>query len=246
MSRLTRRQQADALVQRHYFDRGWLHAYRRFEQMLRQGVAAGDRVADIGCGRNFPLAGLLRDCGTVAVGIDPQADPAAAPPGAAVRRGSADAIPAEAGEFDTIVCRCVLEHLPRPADALAEFARVLAPGGRVLFLTPNLYDYVSVLAAVIPNALHGPIVRWSEGRDESDTFPTYYRANTKRRIRRLASAAGLEVRRLEYANNYPSSLMFSPLLCRAGIAYDHLVTSVKSLNWLQAWLMGEMVKTSTE
>ncbi len=40
--------------------------------------------------------------------------------------------------FDTVLCSQVLEHVPRPWDALAEMARVLRPGGRLLLTVPHL------------------------------------------------------------------------------------------------------------
>ncbi len=39
--------------------------------------------------------------------------------------------------FDTVISCETIEHLPRPRLALAEFARVLRPGGRLLLTTPN-------------------------------------------------------------------------------------------------------------
>ena len=39
--------------------------------------------------------------------------------------------------FDTVICCETIEHLTRPQDALAEVARVLTPGGRLLLTTPN-------------------------------------------------------------------------------------------------------------
>jgi ubiquinone/menaquinone biosynthesis C-methylase UbiE len=39
--------------------------------------------------------------------------------------------------FDTVISCETIEHLPDPGAALAEFARVLKPGGRLLLTTPN-------------------------------------------------------------------------------------------------------------
>lgn len=40
--------------------------------------------------------------------------------------------------FDTVLCTQVLEHLPRPGEALAEIARVLRPGGALILSAPHL------------------------------------------------------------------------------------------------------------
>jgi len=40
--------------------------------------------------------------------------------------------------FDTILCSQVLEHVPRPWDALRELARVLRPGGVLILTVPHL------------------------------------------------------------------------------------------------------------
>lgn len=40
--------------------------------------------------------------------------------------------------YDTVVCHQVLEHLPEPGRALAEFRRVLAPGGALVLSAPHL------------------------------------------------------------------------------------------------------------
>lgn len=45
-------------------------------------------------------------------------------------------IPVEAESFDAVMCVEVLEHVPRPIDALAEFARILRSGGALIVTTP--------------------------------------------------------------------------------------------------------------
>jgi ubiquinone/menaquinone biosynthesis C-methylase UbiE len=45
------------------------------------------------------------------------------------------ALPFADQSFDGVTCGYVLEHLPDPADGLAELARVMCPGGRMLLLT---------------------------------------------------------------------------------------------------------------
>ena len=48
-------------------------------------------------------------------------------------------LPLIEGSIDAVVCLEVLEHVRHPQAALAEFARVLKPGGTMLFSMPFLY-----------------------------------------------------------------------------------------------------------
>ena len=54
--------------------------------------------------------------------------------GAAVIQAGLDGLPFGAAVFDTVVCTLVLCSVDDPCAAVAEIARVLAPGGRLLFL----------------------------------------------------------------------------------------------------------------
>lgn len=49
-----------------------------------------------------------------------------------VRRGELEALPIRDGELDAATLMLVLHHLPDPVQALAEAARVIRPGGRLL------------------------------------------------------------------------------------------------------------------
>lgn len=43
--------------------------------------------------------------------------------------------------YSAVICLAVLEHVPRPWDAIREMRRVLVPGGRLLLYVPFLYPY---------------------------------------------------------------------------------------------------------
>lgn len=45
-------------------------------------------------------------------------------------------IPVESGFFDVVLCTEVLEHVPRPVDALKELVRILKPGGKIILTVP--------------------------------------------------------------------------------------------------------------
>ena len=138
--------------------------------------------------------------------------------------------------------KCVFEHLKDPNRAFRGFSRVLKPGGHVVFLTPNKYDYVSVIASVVPNFLHQKIVKFAERREEAETFPTFYRANSKAALKRFGNRLGFSIEHLEYHTSYPSMFKYHPVLYRLGIAYDKFVSRHARLHWLQAWLLGSMRK----
>ncbi len=58
----------------------------------------------------------------------------------AAARASADAMPLADASFDVVVLTQVLEHVRRPAAVLAEIARVLRPGGRLLATVPFVWE----------------------------------------------------------------------------------------------------------
>jgi ArsR family transcriptional regulator len=57
-----------------------------------------------------------------------------------VRRGALEALPIDDAALDAVTCVLVLHHLPAPERALAEAARVLRPGGRLLLTDMMPHD----------------------------------------------------------------------------------------------------------
>jgi ubiquinone/menaquinone biosynthesis C-methylase UbiE len=55
----------------------------------------------------------------------------------AFQTADAFALPFGAGAFDLVVCRHMLQAVPRPGDAIAEMVRVLRPGGRIHLLVED-------------------------------------------------------------------------------------------------------------
>lgn len=233
-----------ALRERWYVERGWRHAYRHYEDAITSRLDAGKAILDVGCGRTFPLATEYLAHTNAVYGIDPVVDPAAVAAGAVVKSGSADALPFPDASLDIVVCRSVLEHIERPSAVFGEVARVLRPGGVFIFLTPSRHDYVSLAARVLPNAWHPWVVRRFEGRAEVDTFPTFYRANTRSAVQRYAHRCGLAVQRLEYLRHPPEYFMFSPLLYGLVALYDDLIGRLNVLDFLRGWLLGVLQKPS--
>jgi len=96
------------------------------------GLARGARVADLGCGRGASLS-LLEARGFSTLGLDPSAELLAeARTSVPLLRGRGEALPLAGESLDAALCECVLSLSPAPDAFLAETARVLAPGGRLL------------------------------------------------------------------------------------------------------------------
>ena len=101
--------------------------------------------------------------------------------------------------------------------------REFKAGGRLAIFTPNLLHYFGTAASLTPHWFHV----WFNGRvrgfDQDDIFPTHYRANTRRRLRRLALESGFSRAEITLVEGVPSVLEFNSLLCRMGLGYKWLV-----------------------
>jgi SAM-dependent methyltransferase len=122
----------DRLAMRRLDRTGWL----RFddldeEQTLIRAVAEvhPTRVLDVGCG-DGRLASLFAAPEVVCVDSSPAAVEAATARGLDAQLADARELPFPDGSFDAVTCNHTLYHLPDPDQALAEFVRVLRPGGR--------------------------------------------------------------------------------------------------------------------
>ena len=109
--------------------------------LIRETFAplADRAILDIGCGTGT-LARALSEDGAAVTGIDPGAEALAKArilvPVARFEAASAEALPFGDGHFDGAVMLNSLHHVPDPAKALAEAARVLRPGGRLVVIEP--------------------------------------------------------------------------------------------------------------
>jgi ubiquinone/menaquinone biosynthesis C-methylase UbiE len=133
---------------RRAFDR-WSASYERdpFSRWLgrRQRDAlealelrAGDRLLDVGCGTGAAVRAAAEVVDR-AVGVDlsprmlaEARERAAGLTGVEFVEGDSEELPFDHGEFTAVLCTTSLHHYPRPEAAAREFARVLAPCGRVL------------------------------------------------------------------------------------------------------------------
>lgn len=94
------------------------------------GLLPGQRVLDVGAGLGATVARLRSRYGVQAWGVEPSADQlirADGQPG--LVQGFGDRLPFRAGAFDALFCECVYSLFEDRPGGLAEFHRVLKPGG---------------------------------------------------------------------------------------------------------------------
>jgi SAM-dependent methyltransferase len=148
--------------------------------------------------------------------------------------------PFESASYSYCVADFVLEHVEYPQETLSEIARVLRRGGRFYFRTPNLYHYVALASRVLPHCCHEALAnRLRQLPPEAPApFRTYYRCNTRRRIKRLAALTGLHVVELRMVEKEPSYGKASRFLFYPFLAYERLVNFSELLAGLRANIFG--------
>ena len=182
--------EASTALDRAYFenlarfsDVHWWHVARRelAAQALDGRVSPGSVALDAGCGIGATLP-VLRSLGAGAVlGVEPSFDAcriASANGTASVVCGIAERLPLADSSVSVVVSMDVVEHLIDDAAALADYARVLAPGGIVM--------------------LQVPAYRWLWSAH--DDLVGHRRRYTARQLRSVARRAGLRVETSTYYN----------------------------------------------
>jgi SAM-dependent methyltransferase len=146
-------------------------------------VRRGARVLDVASGPGHVAAGAA-ERGASVIGVD-VADGMLSlarrlHPELEFRHGNAEALPFPDGSFDAVVANFVMLHVGRPVQAAAEFARVLAPDGRLALTVwdvPDRARFLGVLVDAVATAGAGspqdipvgpPIFRYSDDQEFAD------------------------------------------------------------------------------
>jgi ubiquinone/menaquinone biosynthesis C-methylase UbiE len=199
----------DAIVQRMLPN---VHFHQnRYAKALESAIEEGDRWLDIGAGtkvhsgwigvRPKELAGRC----TVVVGCDLDLDHLSRNPSIDLGVGAnAEQLPFGDNSFEVVTANMVLEHLENPVPVYHEIRRVLRPGGRFVFVTPNRnHPAIRAVSTLGPARARRVLSEKLEGRSAEHIFTTFYRSNTAGAIHRLAAEVGFEIALLEVFAGYP-------------------------------------------
>jgi SAM-dependent methyltransferase len=208
----------------------WLRYYpisrhQRFRELLEQHTRPSDHVLEIGAGSgrgnqyHFDLRGKVARY----VGLDPDENVLWNPYLDKAHRATADSLPFADESFDVVFHYYVAEHFAAPMACHREIARVLKPGGLLLFQTPGRYWYPMLAARITPQWFHEFYVRrFGSGRAESEVIPTYYRFNDELTIRKQLKNCGFACE-LEHRSVAPGYLRFSRLSFLLGVLYERTI-----------------------
>jgi ubiquinone/menaquinone biosynthesis C-methylase UbiE len=171
------------------------------------GVAQGTRLLDVATGPGY-VAARAAARGAKATGVDfsPQMLALArrANPAIDFVEGDAEVLAFDAGAFDAVVANFCLLHLARPDRAAGEFARVLAPGGRVAMTVWGPPDRARVLG-VFPEAMRAASAPVPA---QIPAGPDFFRFASDHEFARLLDRAGFadpQVRTIDFTHRIPDA-----------------------------------------
>ena len=190
---------------------GALHAINplRLEFVERHTLLAGQTVVDVGCGGGI-LSESLALAGARVTGIDLGRGPLTAARLHALEQGveveyrccaAEELADREPGSYDLVTCMEMLEHVPDPAAIVDACARLVRPGGVVVFATLNRTLKSWLQAIVAAEFVLGLLPRGTHQHDH------FIRPSE---LCRWARRAGLQLQTLEGMTYDPLRKCYEP------------------------------------
>jgi SAM-dependent methyltransferase len=224
--------------QRLYTDRKG--PFYRFPEEARRLVGENSTVLHGGCGADSSIG--FREVARLTLGLDADEWICQNTDLDLALMGDLCHLPLVDECMDLVAARWVVEHMNHPALFFQEVARVLKPGGQLLLLTTNLHHYFALAVRITPIRFQRRFLQSTLETDPHDVFPTFYRANTIRRVRALAAEAGLIEERLEMLEGSPDFLLFNSVAYLAGVAYERIVNRFQTLGGLRGCILAVFSK----
>jgi 2-polyprenyl-3-methyl-5-hydroxy-6-metoxy-1,4-benzoquinol methylase len=220
---------------------GWRPATEVYAELTQKVLRSTSRLLDLGCGRGGLVEQLQHQRNHI-VGLDPdilslREHRLAADKDPLLRVAArTERLPFRERSFDIVFASWVLEHLSDPSGCFQQIKQALKPGGVFLFITPNRRHPLVNLNRLFGRlaGIQGSLVGKLYGREQTDTFPAYYRANTPAELERLAEAAGMRLTHLETVVD-PTYISLRPGMYRFATGFESRLDSSRHIH-----LVGQM------
>jgi SAM-dependent methyltransferase len=216
-----------------YYSRApqWKDIHAIWNELLQDHVPRGARALEIGPGPANDASVFLRDRVNSLVGLDVERDPIGNEWIDELHLYDGNRFPFPDHHFDVVASRWVNEHLPDPVSHCREVFRVLAPGGKYVFRTPNLLHYMASVSRITPHWFH--VLAANRLRnypvDHHEPWPTHYRFNTRRRISSTLRGIGFEIDVLNVTETFPVYGQISRALFFVFLLYERVVNATPLL-----------------
>ncbi len=200
----------------------WKSSPEVYRNLISENVDSQTKILDIGCGHGLNMKSIYKVTKHT-YGLD--SDSEALEKNTIIQNkkvGTAENLPFLDNFFDIVVLEWVLEHLENPQEVFDEIYRVLKPGGKVIFLTPNVWNYNVWIIRLIPNVFHDFLTRKLYQRQENDTYPTRYRINSYRQCQRILEPIGFSEKKFIH-NGDPSYISFNRFLFLIALGIEKIL-----------------------
>jgi len=155
--------------------------------------------------------------------------------------GNLSQLPFPEAVFDIIISQWVVEHIPEPALCFREFYRVLKKGGGLILVTNSIYHPLMFFSSIFPAAIRDDIKKFLLPPEiEEDTFPTYYRCNSLKKMEDVLEGIGFSKVYDTYVGD-SSFFIFSRLLFPLLLFYEK-ITDISFLNRFKMHVVVHYIK----
>jgi ubiquinone/menaquinone biosynthesis C-methylase UbiE len=147
-------------------------------------------------------------------------------------------IPLDDRSVDVVFSEYLMEHVANPEATLREAFRLLRPGGRLLWMAPNLWSYGGLITHYTPVWFHKLVTRLlepvSQRRASVDVFCTYFRINSIGKIQRILRDTGFEIEELISVSDAPHYTMILPVIHQLAVLLHILLARVNLLRYFRS------------
>ncbi len=184
------------------------HHFEHYKRLVSDATANASTVVHLGAGK-LPLSEVceISLAGKTIIAIEPDLETLTRNPSLFKICATGDSIPLADTSVDAVVCEYVVEHLENPERVMLEIHRVLRPGGRFVFVTPNAWSYSAIITRATSQRFHDEflarLMQLGASINEKPC-PTVFRMNTRAQIEGIAKRSGLVVRDLFSGVDHPT------------------------------------------